>query len=86
LPRDAPTTPFRFSSSLSEVSAASALRALNACVGWWFSCLTNSRMPYPTASSSGAYLLSAVGASVPRILSRASNTSAIVKGHMAAAM
>jgi len=39
-----------------------------------------------TASSSGAYLRNAVGRSVPRILSRASNTSAIVTGHMTAAL
>src|SRR5438128_810754 len=39
-------------------------------------------MPYPTASSSGAYRRSGVGGSRSRILSLALRTSSIVTGHM----
>src|ERR1700682_4198146 len=82
LPRVAPTTPRFFSSSERAVSAASALRALNDWVGWWFSCLTSTLMLYPTASSTGGYRRSGVTRRRSRMRFRACSTSAMVMGHI----
>ncbi len=54
LPRVAAMTPRCRAASSSRVITDRALRTLKDCVGWWFSCFTNRRMPPPTSASSGA--------------------------------
>jgi len=86
LPRDAPTTPFFFSSSLSEVSAASALRAFERLRGLVVLVLHEQPDAIADRLLERRIPSQRRRRQRPRILSRASNTSAMVNGHMTASL